>query len=90
MLQALTKLYSHSNNYHTYNVLKVKSKLGTAADTYNTGNMQLTITHQGNKDLKAFDYIYSAIFQKDKIPALLEKFKDKLPENSKINNLVDN
>ena len=48
--------------------------------------MQLTITHQGNKNLKTQDYIYCAICQKDNIPAVLEKYKDKLPENSEINN----
>lgn len=52
--------------------------------------MQLTITHQGTKGLKTIGYIYCTIFQKDKIPELLKKCKDKLPENPEINNLMDN
>ena len=69
---------------------KVKSELAIAADTYNKVKMQLTITHQGNKGLKTIDYIYCTICQKDKVPALLEKCKEKLLENPKINNLIDN
>lgn len=83
---------SHSKNYHTYNGLleKVKSELGIAADIYNNVKMQLTITHQGNEGLKPFDFIYCQICQKDKIPALLKKYKDKLPVNPKISKLIDN
>lgn len=52
--------------------------------------MQLTITHQGTKGLQTIGYIYCTIFQKDRIPALLKKCKDKLPENPEINNLMVN
>lgn len=69
---------------------KVKSELSIADDTWNKVNMQLTITHQGTKGLKTIGYIYCTIFQKDKIPELLKKCKDKLPENPEINNLMDN
>ena len=51
--------------------------------------MRLTISHKGNKRLKTFDYICCSICQKDKIPVVLEKYKDKLPEHAKVNDLID-
>ena len=56
---------------------------------YDKENMKLTISHTGNKGLKTFDYICCSVCQKDKIPAVLEKYKDKLREQPKINDLID-
>ena len=50
--------------------------------------MKLTVSHKGNKALKTFDYICCSICLKDKISVVLEKYKDKLPEHAKVNDLI--
>ena len=51
--------------------------------------MKLTVSHKGNKGLKTYDYICCSICQKYKIPVFLEKYKDKLQEHAKVNDLID-
>lgn len=50
--------------------------------------MKLTITHKVNKEIKSFYHIYSSICHKDQPPLFLDKCKDKLPNNPKINDLI--
>ena len=51
--------------------------------------MKLTVTHKGNKGIKLFYYIYCSICQKDKLPIFLDKYKNKLPNNPKTNDLIE-
>ena len=51
--------------------------------------MNLVVSHQGNLSYKNFGYVYCSICQKDKVPMLLEKYKEKLPDIPKINDLID-
>ena len=67
----------------------VKQELGLSEEEYKKEKMKLTVSHKGNKELKTFDYICCSICQEDKIPVVLEKYKDKLPEHAKVNDLID-
>ena len=76
---------------HSCSVLQesVKQELGLSEEEYNKEKMKLIVSHKGNKGLKTFDYIYCSICKKDKILVVLEKYKDKLPEHAKVNDLID-
>ena len=91
MLKALEQLYSNKKTYHSCSVFpeSVKQELGMSEEEYKKEKIKLTVSHKGNKGLKTFDYIYCSICQKDKIPVVLEKYKDKLPEHAKVNDLID-
>ena len=91
MLKALERLYSNKKTYHSCSVLpeSVKQELGLLEEEHKKEKTKLTINHKGNKGLKTFDYICCSIYQKDKIPVVLEKYKDKLPEHAKVNDLID-
>ena len=84
-------MYSNKKTYHSCSVLpeSVKQELGLSKDEYKKETMKMTVSHKGNKGLKTFDYICCSICQKDKIPVVLEKYKDKLPEYAKVNDLID-
>ena len=58
-------------------------------EEYKKEKMKLTVSHKGNKGLKTSDYICCSICQKYKIPVFLEKYKDKLQEHAKVNDLID-
>ena len=92
MLKTLERLHSHKKNYHSFAIISehVKNELGVTPENYNKEDISIEISHQGNKGLKSFDYLYCSICQKDKIPSLLSKYKNKLPDNPKINDLIDN
>ena len=91
MLKALERLYSNKKTYHLCPVLpeSVKQELGLSGEVHKKEKMKLTVSHKGNKALKTFDYICCSICLKNKIPVVLEKYKDKLPEHAKVNNLID-
>ena len=84
-------MYLNKKTYHSCSVLpeSVRQELGLSEDGYKKEKMKLTVSHKGNKGLKTFDYICCSICQKDKIPVILEKYKDKLPEHAKVNDLID-
>ena len=48
------------------------------------------VSHQRNLSYKIFDYVYCSICEKDSVPMFLEKDKEKLPDNPKISDLIDN
>ena len=84
-------MYSNKKTYHSCSVLpeSVKQELGLLEEEHEKEKTKLTVNHKGNKGLKTFDYICCSIYQKDKIPVVLEKYKDKLPEHAKVNDLID-
>ena len=47
--------------------------------------MKLTITNNGNKEITSI----CSICPKDKLSVFLDKYKDRLPDNSKINDLIE-
>ena len=91
MLKTLERLYSNKKTYHSCSVLpeSVKQELGLSEEEYKKEKMKLTVSHKGNKGLKTYDYICCSICQKYKIPVFLEKYKDKLQEHAKVNDLID-
>ena len=52
--------------------------------------MKLKINHEGNKDIKKFVYFSCCVCHKDKLPGLLVKYKEKLPNAPKISYLIEN
>ena len=89
----MEKLYKHKKTYHNFLVLsdKMKKDLGIEkADQYNSSKMKLTITHEGNKGIKKFTYLSCRVCHKDKLPELLKKYSDKLPDRPNITHLIEN
>ena len=76
MIKALEKLYSNKKTYHSYQVLpeNVKHEFGLTAEGYEKERMKLVVSHQGNKGIQSFNYIYCTICQKDKIPVFFGNF----------------
>ena len=77
MSEALERLYSNKKTYHSCSVLpeSVKQKLGLLEEEYKKEKMKLTVSHNGNKGLKTFDYICCSICQKDKDSSSLRKIQ---------------
>ena len=90
MLKHLNDCIQIKKTYHSCSVLpeSVKQELGLSEKEYKKEKMKLTVSHKGNQGLKTFDYICCFICQKDKIPVVLEKYNDKLPEHAKVNDLT--
>lgn len=86
MLKIIEKLYSHNKCYNSFNVLSdfVRKELALTAENYDKEKMKLLVSHQGNRGIKSFYYIYCQVCHKDKLPVLLNKYKEKLPESPKI------
>lgn len=91
MLKTMERLFSHKKCYQSFNVLPefVKNELNISSENYDKNNMNLIISHKGNRGMKSFYYIYCHVCHKDKFPALLKKYKDKLPNNPKTSDVLE-
>lgn len=86
------KRYSHIINYNSFQILpeRLKSKLNISGELFKKEDIYLVASHQENLNHKNLDYTYCFICQKNNIPMLLEKYKEKLTDNPKINYRIDN
>ena len=92
MLKAMEKLYSHVKNCHSFQVLpgRVKNKLNISSELFKKEGINFVVCYQGNLSYKDFDYVYCSICQNNIVPMLLEQYKEKQPDNPKINDLINN
>ena len=90
MLKTLEKLFSHSKCYQAYNVLSdnIRSALNVRSEKYDKNRNWQPLTKQ-TKGSNRFTTFIVSICHKDKLPAPLVTYKDNLPNNPNINNLIE-
>ena len=90
MMKTLMGLWGSPKCYHSSNVLprNVKQNFGIEDDyTKNEQKMKLKLSHEGNKGVKEFTYVYCSVCQTE-VNGIIKKNKDRLPSSLTVEDLM--
>ena len=77
--------------FHSDNVLpiNVRENLNIIADNYQAKEMALRLSHEGDKAVKEFTYVYCNICQ-TQVNDMIKKYKDRLPSSLNVEEFIRN
>ena len=93
MVNAIKTFLTHRKCLNDFRVIpeKVKEDIKlNNPENFNKTLINVTAEQEGAKRVEEFRYIYCSICQKKDVPSLITKFQARLPDNPKIDDIVDN
>ena len=91
MMKTLMDLWKSPKCYHSFNVLpsNVKQNLDIENADYKSDKMKLELSHEGNKGVKEFTYVFCNVCQ-TQVNGIIKKNKDRLPSSLTVEDLMSN
>ena len=92
IMTSLIELWRSPKCYHSYNVLpiNVRVNLNVSADNYHAKKkMTLHLSHEGDKGVKEFTYVYCNICQ-TQVNGMIRKYNDSHQSSLNVEDLISN